>query len=421
VNLPRKVLKGGALLYVVLLSLIVSALLGAYLFVNFYQQVLLNRYYFSSLAADNLESGMVRYLAEGFPLQTESEFALFGSAVDSCQIRSEHWGLFGLVHGRGVHGQARQERSCLVGRHLPPAMQFSLYLSDGRQPLVLIGHTRLEGRLFLPAAGLKTGYVGRRSYEGRQLHYGSRKNSRQATAYAPAPTPQLTSVWAILNQIEARAETGDQQVLTGAQIDQDWAGEVHEVRTLGSLELQASSMRGKCRLIAGGELRIGPDAALGHCLLFARRIVITQGFHGAIQAFATEAIEIEAGVKLAYPSVLMLSRGTAPGTLLIGENCQVEGLVMMERQRSQVKRETADYAYLAGGSVIRGQVSVPYNLDLQGSVFGPVVTDRFLLRTPGTSYQNHLLDAQISFDSLSPQYAAPLFQAGGPYKVLEWL
>ncbi|MNT07780.1 hypothetical protein D3C72_1424970 [compost metagenome] len=61
-------------------------------------------------------------------------------------------------------------------------------------------------------------------------------------------------------------------------------------------------------------------------------------------------------------------------------------------------------------------------LHLLGNVFGTVYCNRFVLKTPVTYYENHMLDVQIDQSRLSPYFvSSSLFGEKNQKKVIKWL
>ncbi|MEO1449962.1 MAG: hypothetical protein AAFV07_10575, partial [Bacteroidota bacterium] len=182
-NIPNRKgqLKGGTLVYTLMIGLLVSMIMGAYILLNFLQQKQLDRLYHEQLARNNAYSGLELLLSQPVNWGSKQEISLFDNEVDSVLIQTEKWGLLGLVHATGIHGKAQVEQTALIGGNLQGPHRFSLLLSDSREPLTLVGKTRLEGPLYLPAAGLRRGFIGRKGFEGKNLFTGQRLNSRGKT------------------------------------------------------------------------------------------------------------------------------------------------------------------------------------------------------------------------------------------------
>ncbi|MEM7373245.1 MAG: hypothetical protein AAF587_31765 [Bacteroidota bacterium] len=413
-------LQGSSLLYTLLIALITSTLLSCYLLVNYYQQVRMDRLYWEEIARDNLQSGVEIWLSESPPKWGESiAFPLFESPIDSFIGQSEAWGLFGILHGTGTHSRSRVSRSCLIGEMIPSHRQESLYLVDRRQPLVLVGKTRLAGTLALPPSGIKSGFIGRRGFENRQLYQGRITHSKR-------DMPELNienkdHIAHYLHEISIVPPAEQAFALEGENVSRLWHEQVYEIISPGSVQIRQSSIQGKCRIISAHTITVGADAQLDQVTLFARHILFEAGFQGRVQAFALESIEVEQGTKLSYPSTLMVSKQDLPGKLILHPSSTVEGAVIFDLKTFDAKTDRNDYVQLGQTSLVKGLIVADHGLEIQGEVRGQVLTGSFVLRTAGGIYRNHLIDASIDLSQLSHTYSAPLVYGSRLYQIIEWM
>ena len=224
----------------------------------------------------------------------------------------------------------------------------------------------------------------------------------------------------LLKIIQANSD-GATYILSGARQEISWQEKAFKYQSPGDLELNGGVFAGKCIIMAAGEITVKANSSLTHTLLFARKIRFEKGFSGTIQAFATEQIELEEGVELDYPSIILIAKTDLPAQLIIGKNATIEGAVIMDHNLFSAKKEMNDYCLIGHGAVVWGLLYATHNLDIKGQLMGSVVTDGFLLKTPGRSYRNHLLDAEINFGELSAGFAAPLIFGKKKPQLIEWL
>ena len=411
-------LKGGAIIYVLLISSLISGLLAAFVMIHSFEGRYLQKHEHTDQARENLRAGLYLHLQRPLQLNQKSAFEL-ATDQDSCFFSSEPWGLFSLLHGRAKHGQASIFKSALIGERLPNNARFSLYLSDFRQPLTLVGNTKLKGKIYLPEAGIKTGHIGKISYSGFVLPKGRAGLSKtHSTGLSPSAYFLLKKD---LQKIIQSSPDGAAYVLSSAHEEIPWQEEPFYYQSPGDLELKGCVFAGKCVIMAAGEIRVNANSSLTHAIIFGRKIRIEAGFHGTLQAFATEGIEVEAGVKLEYPSFLLLAKAETPARLIIGKNAEIEGALIMDHSLFSAKKEMDDYCLIENDATVWGLLYATHNLDIKGRVMGSVLTDGFLLKTPGGSYRNHLMDAEIRFDGLSTDFVSPLMFGKKNPQLIQWL
>ncbi|MEO1447922.1 MAG: hypothetical protein AAFV07_00245, partial [Bacteroidota bacterium] len=413
-------LKGGTLIYTLFIGLIISMLLGAYVLLNFLQQKQLDRLHHQQLAHNNAQSGLEMALSQEVNWGQDQELILFDTEIDTARLKTETWGLMGLIHVEGIHGRMRDSFSVLAGGNLQGPYRFSLLLQESREPLTLVGRTRLEGPLYLPAAGLRRGFIGRRGFEGEKLYTGPLSSSR---GKGVALLPNWLDSLAYQAQAWAYWPQQDRYELSSLKINQPWNGPAKTYEVLGGVILRGDvDLQGKVQIIASRSIRIETGAKLEHTLLMAPEIYIDQGVSGCFQALATEKLIVADSVELAYPSFLALAKmGTEAALLEIGAGAEVQGAVIYLGQAMGGSKSRGDFCRLLPGSQVVGIAHASHNLDVQGSVIGRVSTGNFLLQTPGATYRNHLLDAQISVKGLSQTYAGPLLFPMEAYRVIDWL
>ena len=418
-RLPSSKLQGSSLIYSVLIALIISSLLASYLMLNTYQHIRMDRLHWNALAEDNLQSGVELWLSEFGTWGEYRNQSLFDSPIDSLKGFCEPWGLLGLIHGTGIHSRSRVQGSCLVGELIPQHQQYSLYLEDRRQPLVIVGNSRLQGRLYLPPSGIRSGFIGRRGYENPQLFWGTKlasKREKPGLSFGSHHT-----IRSILEEILHASVSSQSFALQGEEVDKSWTESPYQIVTPGSVRITQSRLAGKCQLIASGKITVAADAQLDHCLLFARDIQVEDGFTGRLQAFAIESIQVGAGASLEYPSSLLLSGSQEAASIFIQEGAKIEGAVIFDRDWFEKTPHQNDYLQIATGARVKGMVYADHNLEIQGSIEGQLTAGSFVLKTAGGIYRNHLLDGQIIGTSSSNQLVLPLLYGDQQYRIIEWL
>lgn len=415
-------LQGGTFVYVLLLSLLLSGLLSGLLLVQQNYQQFFNRLYFSDLAGENLRSGLAYLFSERNFLDSNHAYQLFETDLDSAYYRTESWGLWGLLHGEGVYAGKRVFQSAFFGQEPVKNWKAALYLKEERQPLSMAGFSTIEGQLYLPMAGMRMAYVNGQGYEGPAFDEYLKLPSK---AYMPGLRREsLQEIFAQLQQLSIPVASPGKTFSLEEPIQQRvWHEPAVAINVPGSLNLGKASIVGKCKIVAKDELLIPANAELEGTLLFARNIRIQAGFVGQIQAFASESIVVEQGVKLNYPSVLLVGKtGNVPMQMEIQSGSEIEGFIALIGESpflNQADRE--DYLFLAEGSTVWGTVYASRNLDLRSLIRGHVLTANFRFHSPRGRLLNHLVNADIQPRLLSKGYLNPLVQREGSLALLKWI
>ncbi len=112
--------------------------------------------------------------------------------------------------------------------------------------------------------------------------------------------------------------------------------------------------------------------------------------------------------------MLLVSNPEHQPLLHLGSGSHLEGMLINDPSFLGEPLKSGGYTLIDSNCTIYGTVHAPFNLDLRGAVHGHVSTYKFLHRSPGSTYDNHLMDARITPQGLSPEYAMGLIQKGFP-------
>lgn len=411
-------MKGGAIVYVLLLSSLISALFAGLLLISSYQRLLQNRLYYDALVRENLSSGLELLLHDENPKGGNFAIQLYDTTDDSLYARIEHWGLFSLVHLEAKHKQARAYKSALLGEAIPQNQNYSLYLQDQRQPLSLAGKASIKGRAFLPKAGIRTGYFAGQGFHGSfPQEVEESRSTQQPLRYGRA----ANFIRSGLREAGRGKMPAEHFSLQEVFQKIPWTEKAFEYRSPYNIRLENSSLHGKSIFRSLGAIHVYPGTEIQGGILFAKEIRIKAGFTGNLQAFATEKIIVEKGAKLSYPSVLFLGNTNQPANLILEEGAELEGALIFDKDFMGAELSREDYVKISNQAIVRGNVYASHHLDIRGKVSGSVYTGSFLLRTPASAYRNHLLDGELDFESLSPSYKAPLIYGSKDLRLIRFL
>jgi len=388
-----------ALFYAVIVAVFVAVISGIILLNSYHQQVLFNHYTTQQRLLNNCESGVQLLLGSTKEQIPSTALDLYDNGIDSLRIVQQPWGLLDVafVESWSIHGIFSDtiQRSFLVGK-TPPS--YALTLSGGTDALALCGNTRLVGDVFVPREGVERGFIHGKPYQGDQLVDGKINITKGGNNnYLKARFEQLIS-------LKKSAATGS---LEQDSIVQSFGNPTLVLRT-SSFNTEGLYLKGNILLIADSLLTISANSILEDVLVMGSTIRIEPGFKGTIQAFARDSLIVGTNVVLQYPSVLSLlptltTEDFAPWIELQNGAVQTGAIVVpMFKYREQRPK-----VHIHAQAIVEGQVWVDGLLQHDGSVYGSVFCQSFLLKTAAAIYENYLLDAVIDRRALSPYYLAP--------------
>src|SRR5690606_28670856 len=77
-----------------------------------------------------------------------------------------YWGLFEKLAVRSKLPHKEFTKVALAGGRFGKRDRYSLFLREINRPLVLVGNSKLQGKLYLPKDGVRPGNMGGKSFTG---------------------------------------------------------------------------------------------------------------------------------------------------------------------------------------------------------------------------------------------------------------
>ncbi|MDQ0966828.1 cytoskeletal protein CcmA (bactofilin family) [Flavobacterium sp. W4I14] len=364
----------------------------------------------------NMDSGIAYVLAENETTSGSLEdLDLFGDQTDSVRIAKKKWGIFTLATVKSFVLADTLKRSFMMGIETTNDA-LAVYLSDEDRPLSVSGDTRITGDVEVPKAGMRKSYVESRPYSGDQLVYGKIQDSKRTLG-------GLEKKW--ITEIEEKLDF-DPSALSALA-----AGDEHVSFFAAAKEFDVSrltkisnSLSGQVTLYSDTTVRISAGAKLDNTIIYAKSIVIADGFKGNCQLFARDSIIVGNDVRLGYPSVLALvskEKTVDQAKVSLGRNVVFEGIILSyESKRSALQTLVG----LGEKTVVKGEIYATglIKLEKKIKVEGKVSCNRFIMQTPTTLYENFLVDVTINRKARSRVYLTSAIFTGalGNRKILRW-
>ena len=364
----------------------------------------------------NMDSG-IAYVLTGNENTSDSleGLDLFGDQADSVLIAKKKWGIFTLATVKSFVLSDTLKRSFLMGLETTNDA-LAVYLSDEDRPLSVSGDTRITGDVEVPKAGMRKSYVESRPYSGDQLVYGKIQDSKRTLG-------GLEKKW--ITEIEEKLDfdplalstltAGDEHVSFFA------AAKEFDVSRLTKID---NNLSGQITLYSDTTVQISADAKLDNTIIYAKSIVIADGFKGNCQLFARDSIIVGNDVALSYPSVLALiskEKIVDQAKITLGSNVVFEGIILSyEPKRSALQTLVS----LGEKTVVKGEIYATglIKLEKKIKVEGKVSCNRFIMQTPTTLYENFLVDVTLNRKARNRVYLTSAIFTGvsGNKKILRW-
>ena len=370
---------------------------------------------------DNAISG-INYLV-GLPdkvsLNQPIDVDLFQNETDIVTLQRKLWGAFEIVSSTAKTESSSFSKSAMVGANLVDNEGMALWLADLNKPLSLCGRTELKGICYLPEAGVKRAYIEGQSFVGTQLIQGETKKSERDL---PKINPEMIKH----NRSFFSGTLQPNSLLTLKYIQgHDTITNSFANRTLicktEQLHLVNKVVSGNIIFIATEALFIDKSCQISDAIFYAPKIIIEGGFNGELQVFASDSIYLGKNVKLNYPSVvgLLAKKSQAqPSYITISEGSKIEGVVFGYAESGNTKIQlTIDKEV-----EIEGQVYCSGSVDHKGKIYGSLLCQKLILKTPSSVYENHLLNAIIDNTKLSKHFVGVnLLSQSNSRAIVRWL
>jgi len=408
-------LKAGALYFAIVIAFMIAVISASLIMLAaHYRNAYLKEIRYDRLL-NNLNSGLIYALADEQKINDSLVLDLYGDGTDSLLIRQKKWGIFELTVLQTFIQQDTLKKAFLIGTSTDST---ALYLSDEDRPLAVSGQTKITGNVKLPKAGIKQAYAEGKPYEGKELVYEGKITNSDRT----------------LNQLDVeilahlKENLSKETTLFPTLAEQDLSASF--LRPTKIFKIPASStlskinLKGNVILYSDSVVNISADAQLDHIQIYAKSIIVADGFKGSCQLFATDSISVGKNAVFDYPSVLGVIRtekSIDQPQIAIGEKTQINGIVFtFEDKRSAMQT----FISLAKEVTVKGEVYGVGIVKLSDGVAitGKVSCNRFLMQSPVTLYENFLINIAINRKARSKYYlSSKLFSNQQQNHILQWL
>ncbi len=418
-NLLKKV-KASALQYVLIIGVIIALVVFAFIGLVSLQQRMQSKNIVFKEAIRNVQTGFQYLENNTIHYNEEKEIQISNIGLENTIISKKHWGVFDIVTITSKINNESFTKSAIVGNNNPK--QDALYLQENNTPLVVVGKTKIVGNGSLPKQGVKTGNIAGTSFYGNQLIYGRTKLS---TSSLPS-IKNLTYLKSLKNSVLGNNETQFFDLEEGIEKTNSFSEETIFNASNSTVILRSVTLKGNIIVYSNTKIKVDKSAILEDVLLIAPIIEIGANTVGNFQAFATKELKVGERCDLKYPSALVLlsnksQKNTAAkeASFFIKKRTKLKGIVLFINEDTQ-KINFNQQVVIAENTMITGEVYCNQNLELLGTVYGTVYTNKFITKQFGSVYVNHLYNAEINHKKLPIQYCGLAIDEN-TQKVAKWV
>lgn len=394
----RLKVKGGALQYTILFSLLI--LMSLSLFLMYVRLSALEVYSSQkqSQLIDNINSSIVllEHKRNLFDRQKQ-RIQLLDDSTYINDIEISEWGFYDRVKVVSRKGRQQLSKTFLFADNIKSNKRIpSLYMSGVNQYLSVGGKTYLGNNTFLPAYGIRKSYVNGIGY--------NRDSLVQGTSFKAAKVlPKLNKSWEsryrnLKNRIDKSTGKNIRE-LKQDSVTVSFNDETLILHCPDNYSLENKYLSGNI-ILTGSKIQIANTSRIQRCIVFADSIVVEDKFKGDVQLLAKKYIEIGESSVLSVPSILYLNNTNNTENILIKSQTVFQGDVIVPH----TIHDSKEILIVEEGCKMIGQIYCNGYASFEGTLFGSFYTNGFMKRSRNGLYENYLVDVCIDSNRLPGEY-----------------
>lgn len=412
-------LRGGALYYALVFSLIISVLSALFILFTFYLKKEYLYYAEQQDLIENCHSGLA-YLKSEDSHYGEYMLDLYQKKKDSVSLKKTYWGLFNLHSVNAFRKGKSIAKTAIMGQFQFNHKKTALYLSKASKTLHLSGQTKIKGNTFLSEYGVKRVAIEGVHYIGNKLVNGKTFSSEKHLPFFNENTQKYISDMLKRNFGDEKnilhQELNDLYSLV--EIERKFQDKTIVYSSSQTVVLEQVTLKGNIVVYSSKEIIVKQSALLEDVILVAPKVVVLKASKGQFHIIASKSVALGENVEMFYPSSIALKSNSVV-RLTIEKNARFIGDIVLNGKNTIKKVNFADIKEKA---IIEGNLYCAGAVSLKGEIKGSLFCHYFYLKTPSAIYKNYLLNAVIDNSSRNVEYSAGfIFKNSYDLKVVKWL
>ncbi len=407
--------------YAIFVAFVVSLMCGFFILATWLFRGYLDTMISRDQIRRNVTSGINLALSNPgiIPYDEPFEMELYSDMPSPVRFYKERWGVYDILNCSSEWKNYSVSKTGLVGENIIKNEPVALYMADKSKYLSISVETRIKGIAYLPRLGIKRAHIEGKSYTGDQIVYGEIKTSGNTL-----PDLNKGIVEYNLDILSKKKSFFDEYERIEKYFGNDSIYNSFHDPTLvlyatQNLSLSDISISGNVIICVDNLVEIYPSARLDDVIIYCQKAGIAKNFSGTLQIFARDTIMVGENVTLNFPSCLaVISEDLNSACVFIGKGSNISGgVILYNNERNSRQAEL----YVGENVVVNGQVYCNGTIEHKGKINGTLYCNGFTLKTPGAYYENHILDAGISFPDLSKHFVGFAIQENKNSEVIKWL
>ncbi|MBY8962534.1 hypothetical protein KJK34_07190 [Flavobacterium sp. D11R37] len=408
INFKKHKIFSGALQFTIFISVIIALLLAAVI-ILFYTHNFFLQQSQSHNQLISLQNAGFNFLKKQSKLSPDTlSIKLLESDKNyNVKVHLSQWGIYEKACVKTAHRKKEYTKVAFLGSSNQDRP--ALYLQDNFKPLAVVGKTKIDGNVFLPEQGIKTGNIAGHGYYNNKLVYGNVNQSNNKLPDLLHEYSKHLSGYFLFTPLN-----NDYIDISQKEVINSFTGSTKAIVSSHDITLQNVSYTGNIIIRSVTKITVRKTAKLTDVILVAPVIEFDDGFSGNVQAIASEAVTLGKDCKLNYPSAIVLNQSgnslpfNYKNKIHISENCNFKGTLCFFSDSAD--NNFMPNIYISKSSVIKGEVMCEGNLEMRGEVKGSIYTKYFVTNETGSIYVNHLYNAEVSPKELPANFSGILFK-----------
>ena len=383
-----KKIRGSALQFTVIISVVIFIILGTFLLLAFTYSKLNDR-----------TSNVIRNIYKAQDIIVKYSNNRLDTNQKEEKIEKTYWGGFEKVVSKSGEGIDSFLRAALLGTEISRELP-RLYLADQNIPLVLAGRTKIAGDIFVPGKFVKPGSVAGEYFQGTKLVHGQVFKSQK-------DLPELEGGW--LNYIDS---IFSKKSIVQANIKEEnvqnsfLQNELILVDNSGVLDY---NLKGNVVLFSSKPILIKRSASIDQILIVAPKIKTESGFVGSFHAI-TNIFESDTDCHFEYPSSVTTLKEDSENfnSIVIKAGTRFEGN-LISLNPSNISNNS-EGILINEDSEVLGFIYCEGDIEFYGKIRGSIYANKVLTEKKGSKYLNHLFSCTITDENLPITIAGPVLR-----------
>lgn len=403
-------IKGGALAYALVISLLITLMIMALIIKNTLSEKIDNSYLLQLKLQKNAQSGLV-LLDQIQSLDTNFTVDLFNQGNDSVSLTKSLWGCFILNKLKAVTKSNKYELYALTGFSHNQNANFSLIVPFTGNKLSIAGDSKIIGKAKIPYGNYNVIALQKTTFTG------SFERSKIETSTGDWPELDANLIKSLKTNFEnASLDTNANytqitEPLFSTTLSNDFENKTQVIEFKNDVLISNCKIEGNITLKSNYKITVDSSANLSDILIFAKNIKITSGFIGSVQAFAADTMITGANCSFNYPSCLgitMLDVNPKNMYLELGEKSIIYGgilsiSILANHRNPKLNTCLKEQSKVFGCVYAQGAIT-PF-----GAIYGQLTSDRIVYSSNSSVFEHVLFNSLVDNTKIFDAYALPLF------------